>query len=345
MVIRLIILSLTFFVCLACTRLNLGVSPSKEALLKYEFTHRQMGTLFRIVVYAHDSLLASKAASTAFARIDQLNDILSDYKEDSELSRLSSTAGTGKIVPVSPDLWQVLTQSLQISQQTDGAFDITVGPYVNLWRRASRQHEFPRVELLQKAKQAVGYNHIKLFPAQQAVQLLVPDMKLDAGAIGKGYAVDQAMQILKKYGIVAALVDGGGNVVVSKAPPGKKAWNIQIFFPQQIHDASKQTLLLEHAAVATSGDIFQYIELEGKRYSHILDPKTGIGLTNQIMVTVIAKNGTEADYLSTAVSILGPEKGLSFINKTKNTEAIITLQKEGKLEHHESKHFATYKSK
>jgi thiamine biosynthesis lipoprotein len=304
-----------------------------------------MGTLFRIVVYTQDSLLARKASAAAFARVDSLNNILSDYREDSELSQLSSTAGTGKIVPVSRELWEVLSQSVQVSRETNGAFDITVGPYVSLWRRASRQNEFPSAELLQKAKQAVGYQHIKLFPAQQSVELMVPGMRLDVGAIGKGYAVDEAMKILQEHGINTALVDGGGNIVVSKAPPDKKGWEIKIFSPQHNTDTSSQTLLLEQAAVATSGDIFQYVALEGNRYSHILDPRTGIGLTDQIMVTVIAKNGTMADYLSTAVSVLGPENGLRQIEKTKTAAAIVTIEKEGKFKIMESGRFAHYKTK
>jgi FAD:protein FMN transferase len=302
---------------LGCRSFSSQLSPLK----RFEFTHRQMGTLFRIVLYTSDSTTATESARRAFNRVDQLNDILSDYKEDSELSRLSATAGTGQKIKVSHDLWYVLQQSLALSQQTNGAFDITVGPYVQLWRRSSRQQQLPSSEALQKAAQSVGYQYIRLYHAEQAVELLKPGMRMDAGGVGKGYAVDEAMKILQQQGIRSALVDGGGNILVSKAPPEKKGWQVELSsstgnFPVEI----------EQSAVATSGDMYQYIELEGKRYSHILDPKTGLGLTNQIMVTILARDGITADLYSTAVSVMGPQEGLALIERTQHTAALISVK-------------------
>jgi thiamine biosynthesis lipoprotein len=301
--------------------------PSARVSVKrYEFTHRQMGTLFHLILYASDSIKAGETAEMAFKRVDQLNDILSDYKEDSELSRLSATAGTGQKIKVSDDLWRVLQQSAALSRLTNGAFDITVGPYVQLWRRASRQQQLPSREVLLKTSGSVGYQHIKLYPGEQAVELTRPGMRLDAGGVGKGYAVDEAMKILQQQGIQSALVDGGGNILVSKAPPGKKGWQIDLLIPQTGQPQRKLTAELVHKAVATSGDMYQFVELDGKRYSHIIDPRTGLGLTSQIMVTVLAREATMADLYSTTLSVLGPQEGLIMVERTKHLAAFISVK-------------------
>ncbi|QHT69779.1 FAD:protein FMN transferase [Rhodocytophaga rosea] len=311
---KLTAVSIGLLLMLGCRSFPATQTPHK----RYEFTHRQMGTLFRIILYTSDSTKATLAAELAFNRIDQLNDILSDYKEDSELSRLSISSGTGKKIKVSDDLWQVLQQSVALSQQTNGAFDITVGPYVQLWRRASRQQQLPSEEALQKASQSVGYQYIRFYPDEQMVEITRPGMRLDAGGVGKGYAVDEAMKILQQQGIQSALVDGGGNILVSKAPPGKKGWQVELS-----SSAGNISVELQQTAVATSGDLYQHIELDGKRYSHILDPRTGLGLTNQIMVTILARDGITADLYSTAVSVLGPQHGLALVERTKHAAAII----------------------
>jgi FAD:protein FMN transferase len=329
--IALIFISLLLFPSCRSIPPSTPVTPAR-----YEFTHRQMGTLFRIILYASDSTQAVLAAQAAFRRVDQLNDILSDYKEDSELSRLSATSGTGQKIKVSKDLWHVLQQSVTLSRQTDGAFDITVGPYVQLWRRASRQQQFPSQEALRKASQCVGYQYIQLYPSAQAVELTRSGMRLDAGGVGKGYAVDEAMQILQGHGIASALVDGGGNILVSDPPPGKKGWQVELVIPQ-ISSDKKITVTLTHTAVATSGDMYQYVELDGKRYSHILDPRTGLGLTNQIMVTILARNGITADLYSTAVSVLSSEKGSALVERTPKTAAIISVQTGDRIQTWQSK--------
>lgn len=302
-------------------------------LLRYEFSHPQMGTVFRIVLFADDSTKAQKAAQTAFTRIDTLNQIMSDYLADSELSRLSATAGTGRHIRVSPELWTVLQQSQEIARRSTGAFDITVGPYVQLWRRARRQQQLPTPEALAKARQSVGYPRLNLYPKQQAVELLVSGMKLDLGGIAKGYAVDEAMRVLQQFSIGSALVDGGGNMVVSEAPPGKPGWAIRV------DAADSLTLTLTHAAVASSGDLYQYVDLNGTRYSHIVDPRTGIGLTTRITVTVVARNGITADYLSTAVSVLGAEKGMEFLSQTTGAAAIVAQAVDGEIKQWQTKTF------
>lgn len=281
-----------------------------------------MGTTFNVLLYAADPVQARAAADAAFRRIDTLNAILSDYRDDSELSRLSRTAGSGQWVKVSPDLWRVLRRSHRAARKSNGAFDLTVGPVVRLWRRARRQHELPAGESIAQAKAVVGYRFIKYQLLRKAVMLQRPGMQLDPGGIGKGYAVDEALKALAQNGIGAALVDGGGNLALGAPPPGKAGWQVQVGVMEG--DTSHAvTVTLHHAGVSTSGDRYQYVEIDGKRYSHIVDPATGTGLVNQCTVSVIARNGTEADWLSTAASVLGPAKALRLVKKVPKASAYI----------------------
>ncbi|HKQ39620.1 MAG TPA: FAD:protein FMN transferase [Verrucomicrobiae bacterium] len=275
-------------------------SADPRHMARYEFSKPQMGAPFRIVLYAPDAAAAETAANAAFRRVETLNQIFSDYETDSELNELSRTAGSGKAVPVSNDLWRILLQSQRFSELSDGTFDVTVGPCVNLWRKARRDKKLPDPPRLAAALRAVGYKKLAL--RKHTARLLVPDMKLDLGGIAKGYAVDEAMKVLKHNGIRSALVGAAGDIAVSDPPPAKSGWQIEIGSPPKI-------LSLSHAAVSTSGDTFQHLEVDGVRYSHIVDPRTGMGITNQVTVSVIARDSTTADALATAISVLGPEKG------------------------------------
>jgi len=317
-------------------------TPRQAALERYEFQQPEMGMPFRIVLYARNQAEANAAASGAFARIKQLNDIMSDYDPDSELSRLSRTSGQGHEVAVSADLWFVLERAQALAEETDGAFDVTVGPFVNLWRRARRQHELPPASKLEQARKAVGYRHVRLNPKTHSVELLVPDMRLDLGGIAKGYAVDEALRVLRQAGIRSALVEGGGDVGVSDSPPGRSAWRFELA-PLDITNAPPAAyLLLKNMAISTSGDLNQRLEIDGKRYSHIVDPHTGIGLTDHSLVSVIAPTSITADSSTKVVSVLGPERGLKFIEHVPGASARIMRNPLEKLEVYESKRFKRF---
>jgi thiamine biosynthesis lipoprotein len=301
-----------------------------------------MGLPFRIVLYASAESQADAAANAAFARISQLNDILSDYDPDSELSRLSRTSGSGRAVKVSDDLWNVLERSQKLAAQSRGAFDVTVGPAVNLWRKARREHKLPDAVLLAHTRESIGYKKLLLDKKHHTAKLLAPDMRLDVGAIAKGYAVDEAQKILRKNGITSALVSGGGDMNVSDAPPGKKGWRIEIA-PLDIPDAPpKKFVLIHDVGLATSGDVFQHLEIDGQRYSHIVDPRTGIGLTDHSLVTIIAKDCTTADSMATVVSVLGPKDGVKLINRTFDAAVHLVRKNGAKIEMSESKRFGKY---
>jgi thiamine biosynthesis lipoprotein len=231
-----------------------------------------------------------------------------------------------------------------MAERSDGAFDITVGPCVNLWRRARRQHELPDPERLAQARRAVGYRLVRLSPKEHAVELLAPGMRLDLGGIAKGYAVDQALLTLEGWGVNRALIEGGGDMRVGQAPPGKPGWRIELAPLDVTNPPPARFLLLENAAISTSSDLYQRLEIGGKRYSHIVDPRTGIGLTNHCLVNVIARQGITADSLTKVVSVLGPERGLKVIAATPGAAARLMQDPGGKLESYESSRFKRYYS-
>jgi FAD:protein FMN transferase len=285
-----------------------------------------MGTRFSIKLFAEDKSIAETAAEAAFQRVVQLDDIMSDYKADSELMRLSEST-PGKPVPVSADLFEVLEKAEKLSKLSHGAFDVTVGPAVRLWRFSRKRKVLPTESERQAALQAVGYEKLHLDRKARTATLLAPNMRLDLGGLAKGYAADQALAVLKSKGINRALVAASGDIAVGEAPPGQPGWRVQIAGVDT--GTNEPPLLLRNSAVSTSGDVEQSIEIDGVRYSHIVNPMTGLGLTNRIQVTIVGLNATLTDALATGVSVLGPERGLALVNSLPRTEAVIFVEKEG----------------
>ncbi len=326
---------------LAGTAPDCAKSPEIQAEARFEFFQVEMAVPIKMVVYAADEATADKAAEAAFARISQLNGILSDYDSESELRRLCDTAGEGAPVPVSEELWQVLSHAQALSERSGGAFDMTVGHVVRLWRRARRREVLPPPERLQAARGLVGYRLLRLHEDRRAAELLKPGMRLDLGGIAKGYVVDEALAVLRKHGITRALVDAGGDIGLGDPPPDKPGWLIGVASLEPDSPPSRY-LWLSNVAIATSGDTWQYVEIDGTRYSHLVDPRTGIGLTDHSTVTVIAANGMTADGLASAVSVLGPEKGLELIEDTPGAAAFILRAPEGSPETYESSHWREF---
>jgi FAD:protein FMN transferase len=329
---------------IALTCLGRTAFAAEPVLARYEFTEPQMGVPFKIVVYAADEMAANRAALAAFRRIEQLNTILSDYEDESELNRLSRSSPHADPVQVSDDLFRVLELSQLLAERTEGAFDVSVGPLVRLWRRARRQRELPTDERLAAARRAVDHRAIKLNRERKTVQLTKPRMRLDLGGIGMGYAVDEALAVLKAHGIDSAMIDASGDIGVSQAPPEKRGWRIGIAPEGPRRDPTK-FVLLQNAALTISGDAYQHVEIDGVRYSHIVDPRTGLGLTDRSAVTVIAKDCATADSYATAISVLGPKKGLQLAAETPGVEAHIVRVENGQPQRFESKGFAQYDAK
>lgn len=269
-----------------------------------------MGSRARIVLYAQNEPTARDAAAAAFARLAALDAILSDYRQDSEINRLCAQA-PGVWTPVSTDLFRVLSRSRALAERTDGAFDHTVGPLTGCWREAKRSGRLPETNELMRMHERVGWDLVSLREAAMAARLDVADMRVDFGAIGKGYGADAALETMAMMGVERAVVDLGGDIAVGAPPPGESAWRITI--DTGYAEDQRPVVQAVRCGVATSGDTEQYIELGGVRYSHILDPRTGIGLTSRTAATVIAPDATTADALASAVCVLGPEEAVRLL--------------------------------
>lgn len=329
--------SLSLAIWLALTAAGTDTGPKR-----FEFTGIEMAVPVRIVLYAENEAVAKSASAAAQARIRELNAVMSDYDPTSEVRHLSAASGSGQSTKVGDDLWRVLLRSKELSEESGGAFDVSIGPVVRLWRRARRQEELPTPERLAEAKAAVGYQAIEFDESAQAVRLTRPGMWIDLGGIAKGYAIDAALQVLAAHGIRSALVDAGGDIGLGDAPPDRPGWVIGVAALER--DAKPSLFLsLSNVAIATSGDSWQFVEIGGKRYSHLVDPRTGIGLTDHSSVTVIARDAMTADGLASAVSVLGPEAGLKLIDGLDGTATFIVRAPEGRVETYRSARWKEYR--
>lgn len=289
------------------------MQAAPPALERFEFQQPHMGTNVRIVLYAPDQNVAQNAAQAAFARIAQLDAVYSDYREDSDLTQFCRQAGKGP-VRISPDLFQILTIAKDWSVKTRGVFDVTAAPVIQLWRRARRTRQLPDPARLEEARNLTDYRRLRLDPRKRTAELQKAGMRIDLGGIAKGYAADQALAVLAKQGIDRALVALGGDIAIGQAPPQSPGWPIGVAPLDNPNLPPTVFLWLEHAAVSTSGDAEQYVIIDGVRYSHIVDPRTGLGVTGHSNTTVVARRGVTADLLATTLSILGPVEGLRLLD-------------------------------
>jgi thiamine biosynthesis lipoprotein len=321
-----------------------ATADGSSTLKRFESSQVAMGTTVVVVLYAPDEATANRAFAAAFKRIAFLDKMMSDYDSDSELMRLCSKSPTANAIPVSRDLNEVLSYAQDMSEKSEGAFDVTVGPLTKLWRRARRREEMPDPQQLAEALAAVGYKNLIVHKQQSTVELRKPNMRIDLGGIAQGYAADVAMEELQKLGINRALVNVSGEILGWDPPPDSDAWTVGIA-PLEPNQPPSHFVRLVHNAVATSGDAWQFAVINGRRYSHVLDPHTGIGLTVHCGVSVVAPTAMAADAISTAVGVLGVERGLAFIEKMPDTAALIVRQEDGHVTVHESSKLETYLKK
>ncbi len=282
------------------------------ALERFEAVEPHMGSMVRIVVYAKNARHARRAFHATFARITELDAKLSDYQPDSELNRLCAS----RSMAVSADLFRVLAASQQLAQESDGAFDITAGPLIRLWREARKTRAIP--QFLDTTH--TGWRKLKL-GGRNTATLTEANMRLDLGGIAKGFVADEAIKTLKHHAIASALVAASGDIVVSNPPPGKHGWNVTL----ELLGGTRE-LTLSNEAVSTAGDTEQFVEINGTRYSHIIDPRTGMALTTRIAVSVVAPTGLEADGLDTTISVLGPVRGVELMKHHPRAWALIVTE-------------------
>ncbi len=307
-------------------------TESTSGLTRYEFVQIRMGVPARITVYAADEALAIQASDSAYERLKQLDRCLSDYDPDSELNQFCRKP-CGTEVAVSPDLWTMLDESQHYARSSQGALDITVGPIVKLWRVSRRSKKLPDPEKLKTALAAVGYENLQLNEAKKSAKLLKPNMQLDFGAIAKGYAADEAYAVLAKHGLTIAMVAVAGDIRVGDPPPGQSGWRIAVEERGANGPEEHHSIIVElcREGISTAGDTYQYLELDGVRYSHIVDPKTGVGLTRPGSATVIAPTCTESDALDTLIFVLGREAGLEYLKQYPQAVGLfVELNQEGR---------------
>jgi thiamine biosynthesis lipoprotein len=286
-------------IVLALIALRTGPNPALSEPVRqvpHEFAQVHMGMPVRIRLYSSSEAHARAAAAAAFARIAALDQVMSDYRPDSELRRLGR-----RWSPVSRELVAVVERAIEIADATGGAFDPTVGPLVGLWREARQSRRLPEATAIVAAKRLVGWQHVQLDAARSTVRLARDGVRLDLGGIAKGYIIQQALQAMIPFGVTSALVEAGGDIVVGEAPPGRDGWNIDVTGSDA--EFAARAARLTNAALATSGPSAQFVEIDGVRYSHVVDPRTGLGLTNQVTARVIAADGATADALATALTV------------------------------------------
>jgi thiamine biosynthesis lipoprotein len=321
----------------------IGMLPSEASdLRRFEFREPHMGTTVRIVLYALSPADAEAAARKAFTRVAELNRIMSDYDPESELSRLCAANRRAIAAPVkvSPELFFVLKTGQEIAQRSDGAFDMSIGPLVQLWRISRRTQRLPDEKTLAEAKSRVGYEKLILNENERTVQFRVPGMQLDLGGIAKGYTADEILNTLRSLGIRHALAAVGGDIAVGDPPPDAPAWRIDIA-PISGGQATYR-LHLVRSAVSTSGDKEQFVEIQGVRYSHVVDPKTGLGQTGRRSVTVIAPRGILADSMTKAVALLDIEKAMKLVEATPAVATLVVVRTEAGEKSFESTRFKNY---
>ena len=307
----------------------------KQELKLFKKASLSMGTVFEATIYAPDKYVAEKTFNDVFQEINRLDYLMSNYKKESVLSELNKNA-SAEPANCNKELASVIEQSLQYSDITDGAFDITIGPLMKKWGFFKKKGRIPGKEELESVLESVSYKNIII--EEKTIKSLAknpgtvktvffknPDTRIDLGGIGKGYAVDRAVSVLKQNGISSALINFAGNIYTFGTPPGKESWVIGLQHPRE-SEGLLGTFEIKDKAVSTSGDYEKFFTIEGKRYSHIIDPRTGNPVKGIVSVTIVTGNATRADALSTGIFVLGLEKGMDLIEQLPDVEGIIVYE-------------------
>jgi FAD:protein FMN transferase len=281
-----------------------------------------MGTKAWVTVAGLSDADAERAARAAFREMYRIESVMSTWRPSSEISRLNGGAG-GAPVTISRELYSLIDSSFFYSRATAGAFDVTVRPLVRLWGFQGGEPKLPSDEEIASALSLVGYAAIVLDSAASTAALPA-GMQIDLAGIAKGYAVDRCVAVLAGLGVRSALVNIGGNIFAMGAPPGKKGWTIGVRDPNGGLDMVG-TLVIRDEAVATSGNYENFVEIDGARYGHIIDPRTGRPVSRVLSVTVVAPTGLASDALSTGLFVLGPDEARAAVGRLAGVAALFAL--------------------
>lgn len=267
-----------------------------------------MGVECRITVYAPSEAEARAATRDAFVRMEAIERAISSWRPGSEASKFQQRVG--EEVELTPEFFELLWRSLLWAKRSDGAFDPTFGALIATWRDARSQERVPSQDAIERAQDHSGWQHVELDLGRRSAKITKEGLQLDFGGIGKGFAADQALNVLRNHGLPSAIIEIGGDVVAGDPPPGTEGWRVEIEPASEEADSSR---LLANGAMATSGDAEQFFEVDGKRYSHIINPKSGLALTSRVQVTAIVRGGVspgaDADALASAASVRVAEGG------------------------------------
>lgn len=300
---------IALFLALIC--LGFHVTPldaQANHLARYREARYVMGTILEITLYHHDAREARKYLDESFSLAQRLDEILSNYKPESEVNRLNQTGGRGK-VRVSPELYELLLISKELTLKTGGAFDITVGPLLELWQAAKSRGQPPSFRLLRKTQTFVGMEKVVLYPALE-VELKQQGIRIDTGGIGKGYAVDRMIRLLGRWGISSALINfGHSSVYAIGSPPGSNWWKLLLQFPGQ---PPLGIVKLKDQAFSASDSLGRPFEIEGKRYGHLIDPQSGLPMTRKLQAVVLAPSAAVAEGLTKYLILRGCDKKRKF---------------------------------
>ena len=307
---------------------------------KFSYSEMKMGSAFNLIIVSADSNKANHLARKSYELVDSLNHIFSNYDSSSELSKINASAG---LLPykMSTAMLDLVQKSQYAYIQSKGAYDISIGPLSSLWRNARKAKLFPEASTVLATKKLVGLNQVKINKRLGTIFLPNANMQLDFGGIAKGYIAQWVINFLKANGIQQALVDAGGDIVMSGPPLNQQGWLIGVNLPETTDQLLNKKLQLSNCSVATSGDVYQFIEYKGVKYSHIINPLTGYGVTNLRNVTIVAKTGATADWLATACSIL-PIQEAKQLAISHQAALLITTLKNGKLVFEATPNFKNY---
>jgi thiamine biosynthesis lipoprotein len=292
--------------------LALSIPLTAQTAKLFVQSRQAMGTVFTIYLYARSDEQAGALFESAFDEIERLDRTLSNYNPESELSRINRLAGR-EAVTTDPEVFSLLQTCLAYSKRSGGTFDITVGPLMRAWGFFRGQGHYPAPWELERAREKIGWQKVQLDASSRTVHFEVPGMELDLGGIGKGYAVDRVVGILRDAGVRVAMVDAGSSTLYAlSAPPGKKGWLVRVPKPGD-RSQTVSTVLLRDESLSTSGSYEKFFQLNGRTYCHIMDPRTGAPVQGVLQTTVIAADGTTTEALSKPMFVMGAEEGARFL--------------------------------
>jgi thiamine biosynthesis lipoprotein len=304
--------------------LLLAALASGAPPVRYEASRMSMACAYTIVTYGPGREELRAAADSALDEVDRIDRLMSHYRPESPLSRLSREAADGPVA-VEPELFDFIAESLRYSRESDGAFDVTVGPLMKAWGFFRGGGRVPSEAELAAARARVGWRHVVLDPAARTIRFDSPGVDLDLGGIAKGYAVDRAVARLRAAGVAAALVSAGGSTIYALgAPPGQTAWTVEIQDPVEGERVALRVPLRDRA-LSVSGSAEKWFEKDGVRYAHIMDPRTGRPVQGVLGVAVLAATGTAGDALDDAFFVQGVAGARAYLERLPGTEAVLFL--------------------